>query len=271
MKLINGRALAEKIKDTIAVETFNFSKVESSWRPNLAIILVGEREDSKLYVSLKEREGKKVGIDTSTYRFAENCSEEELLESIIFFNSDPDIDGIILQLPLPKHLKADKIISKINPKKDVDGFNPGRPKNLLSPVLLGVLEVLKSEKFSYQDKKIVLFGNSQAFIQTFKEYFPQIEFVSSLEELKTVGPQADILISAVGQAEVIKANMVKDGSFLVDIGISKVNDKVKGDFDLESVKDKAKYLTPVPGGIGPLTVAFLLQNVLTAYKNEKQV
>jgi len=262
VKIIDGRIMAEKIKDEIAQEIFALNGP----RPSLAIILVGEREDSKLYVALKEREGIKVGIDTHLYELAENTSEEELLKVINFLNADELVDGILIQLPLPPKFDTDKIIAAINPKKDADGFHPQHPDYVMSPVLASILACLEKIKFDCQGKKACILNNSDIFGQGVKEILEArgLKIIS-----KEDSGEADLLVTALGKTHYIKKEMIKDGAVIIDIGITKEDGKVLGDVDFEDVKEKASYITPVPGGIGPMTIAFLFKNVLEIFKAGK--
>ncbi len=256
---IDGKAIAEKFKDQIAEQIF---KLDGP-RPNLAIILVGEREDSKLYVSLKQKEGVKVGVDTHLYEFIENTSEAELLKVINFLNKDNLIDGILVQLPLPPHFNTDKIIAAIDPKKDVDGFHENHPYYILSPVLASILACLEEINFDFENKTACILHNSDIFGQSVKKLLEEKGLQVSLKEAPD---QADLLISALGKPHFIKKEMIKDKAVIIDIGITKVDSKVLGDVDFEDVKNKASYITPVPGGIGPMTIAFLFKNVLEIFK-----
>lgn len=260
IKLIDGREIAEKVKDNIAKEVFSFKEK----RPNLAIVLVGERDDSKLYVSLKEKESVKVGIDTHVYRLEENVSEEELLKVINFLNKDNLIDGILVQLPLPEKLNTDKIIKAIDPLKDVDGFHPNHPDYIISPVLAAVKAALENTKINFKKKSACLLYNSEVFGRGLRKTLNFLGISDFLE--LTESSSADILITALGKPETIKAKDIKSGAVIIDISTVKVDGKVKGDVDFISVKDKAAFITPVPGGIGPMTIAFLLQNVLNIFK-----
>jgi methylenetetrahydrofolate dehydrogenase (NADP+)/methenyltetrahydrofolate cyclohydrolase len=262
VKKIDGRAIAEKIKDQVAQEIYKFNGP----RPNLAIILVGEREDSKLYVELKEKEGKKVGIDTHLYRLAEDSTEEELFKVIDFLNADRLVDGILIQLPLPPQFNTDRIIFALDPKKDVDGFHPQHPSYIISPVLAAVLACLEEIKFVYSGKSACIFYNSEIFGASLKEAL-------IAKGLSVFAPEkseeADILISALGLPHSVKKEVIKAGAVLIDIGTTKVEDKVLGDIDFADVQEKASYLTPVPGGIGPMTIAFLFKNVLEIFKTKR--
>ncbi|MFA6514164.1 MAG: bifunctional 5,10-methylenetetrahydrofolate dehydrogenase/5,10-methenyltetrahydrofolate cyclohydrolase [Patescibacteria group bacterium] len=258
VKLIDGRAIAERIKDEVA---YTIHKLNGP-RPNLAIILVGEREDSKIYVALKQKEGKKVGVDTHLYQLDANTSEKELLAVIEFLNKDETIDGILVQLPLPAKFETDKIISALDPNKDVDGFHPQHPDYILSPVLASVSACLEEIKMSGQGKTACALYNSDIFGQGLEETVLAAGFkICKRENLK----QADLIVTALGEPNKIKKEMIKEDAVIIDIGISKVGDIVYGDTDYEDVKNKASYITPVPGGIGPMTVAFLFKNVLEIF------
>jgi len=261
---IDGKMIAEKIKDQITQTIYKLNGP----RPNLAIILVGQREDSQLYVSLKEREAKKVGIDTHLYHLNENDSEEKLLNLINFLNKDKLIDGILVQLPLPPKFHPDKIINALNPLKDVDGFHPRHPQYLISPVLSSILACLQEINFTTAGKSACVLNNSEVFGLSAKKILEELGLKVTLKD-KTA--EADILITALGKPHYIKKEMIKSGAVIIDIGITKVNDQVQGDVDFEDVKEKAGYLTPVPGGIGPMTIAFLFKNVLAAYQHNHEV
>lgn len=254
VKLIDGKLIAEKIKDDLFQKIF----VLEGPRPNLAIILVGDRSDSKLYVSLKEKEGKKVGIDTHLYNLFQETSEEELLEVINFLNEDKLIDGILLQLPLPSKFNTDKIISAINPLKDVDGFHPDHPDYIVSPVIAAIQTCLEEVNILDKDKTVSIFYNSEVFADNLKKMLTakKYKILPNKDSNK-----AGVIISAMGEPKKIKEEHIKPGAVLIDVGITKVDDKVFGDVDFLSVKDKASYLTPVPGGIGPMTIALLFKNV----------
>lgn len=264
VKLIDGKKIAEKVKDKIAQEIFDFKEA----RPNLAIILVGEREDSKLYVSLKEKEGVKLGIDTHTYRLAENVSEKELLEVVDFLNKDKAVDGILIQLPLPKNLDTNKIIKALDPKKDADGFHPDHPDYVLSPVLAAVKASLEKTKINFKESSACLLYNADVFGLGLKETLEGLGINKFLEKEKM--SEADIIVSAIAKPESIKGEDIKEGAVMIDISTVKVGEKVKGDADFESLKNKASFITPVPGGIGPMTIAFLMKNVLEIFKRRNK-
>jgi methylenetetrahydrofolate dehydrogenase (NADP+)/methenyltetrahydrofolate cyclohydrolase len=280
MKLIDGQKIAEKIKTEIAAEIA--TRPES--RPNLAIILAGDREDSKLYVDLKEREAKKVGIDTHLYKLTEAETEAELLEMINFLNQDTAVDGILVQLPLPDRFDTDKIIKAVEPQKDVDGFHPEHPDYIVSPVLAAVLKCLEEIKYDLEDQPVAVLYNSDIFgasltavleklgakvravsVKDF-EKMDEVAADEKFSEVEFATKEANVVISALGLPKFIKKDMIREGAALIDIGISKVGGKVLGDVDIEDVNDKAGYVTPVPGGIGPLTIALLFKNVLEIFR-----
>lgn len=264
VKLIDGRKIAEKEKDKITKEIYNFNGP----RPNLAIILVGDREDSKLYVSLKEKEGKKVGVDTHLYYLEADTSEEELLSVINFLNKDETVDGILIQLPLPAKFNTDKIISTVDPKKDADGFHPEHPEYIKSPVLASVSACLDYVGISGEGKTACFLYNSEVFGKSLEKVFKQRGFSTCPKQKKE---QADLLVTALGNPNSIKKKDVKEDAVVIDIGISKINKEVFGDVDFEDVKDKVSYITPVPGGIGPMTIAFLFRNVLEIFKRRHKI
>ncbi len=275
MNLINGRLLAEKIKDDIAKEVFASCVKADCRHPGLAIILVGARPDSTLYVDLKDKAAKSVGIDTNLYKFDETASERELLDTINFLNADDTIDGILVQLPLPENLDTDKIVNAIAPDKDVDGFAAASIAKLtagevVSPVFQSVLACLAEAKFDLNNKNVAIVAKPGIFIDSLDKLLEHLGAkVVSIEpsEVGKKTAEADLLITAVGQADLIKAEDIKDGAVLIDIGISKdATGKTCGDVDAESVADKASWLTPVPGGIGPMTIAFALKNTLAFYQ-----
>ncbi len=297
-KIIDGKKLADKIKDNLVKEIIKLGE-----RPNLAIILVGDREDSSLYVGLKEKEAKKVGIDTHLYKCPENISEKEVLETINHLNKDELIDAILIQLPLPENLDTDKIIKAINPLKDVDGFHPDnldallkeceaaadpwglrarRPRGsaaITPPVFAVVLEMLKSINYEIADKQVCVISNSDIFGKSLSKILECRGAKVTVahgddKDLKNKTSKADILITAVGKPEFIKKDMVKKDAVVIDIGITTKNTsassaqgkKVYGDVDFNDVKDIAGFITPVPGGVGPMTIAMAFKNVLELYK-----
>lgn len=255
MKIIDGHKIANQIKDELAKNIFK----QKQLRPNLAIILLGQRDDSSLYVKLKEKAAKEVGIDTHLYKLNEKIPENEILTVIDFLNKDKQIDAILLQLPLPKHLNSQKIINNILLNKEVDGLSS---KIVVSPVVSAIKASLDSINFNKKQKACLLY-KSEEFGKSIKKMLINDFEVKILNKEKM--DKADLVISALGNPKSIKQSDIKAGAVLIDVGISKVNSKVFGDFDFDDVKNKASYITPVPGGIGPMTIAFLLKNVWQLY------
>lgn len=275
MNIIDGRKLAEKIKDKIALEVFEAVK-NGEAHPSLAIILVGNRPDSQLYVKLKEREAKKLGIDTYLYELEENTSEAEIIETIKFLNNDTAIDSVLVQLPLPENIDTDKVMSVLNPKKDADGFLDNHPENVISPVLASVKMMLDDTKIKPKKLTAGALYNSDVFGEALKKLltdygFSQVKGITArdAQEVAKISETVDVLVSAIGAPFFIKGGMVKQDAVIIDIGTTQVGDKVCGDVDFDNVKDKVSYISPVPGGVGPMTIAFLFQNVLNIYKNKK--
>jgi methylenetetrahydrofolate dehydrogenase (NADP+)/methenyltetrahydrofolate cyclohydrolase len=287
--IIDGHAIAQKIKDEIAQEIAGTVTVKDDLltcqRPNLAIVLVGEREDSRLYTKLKEKEASTVGVDTHIYKCLEEISEEDLLEMINFLNKDDLIDAILVQLPLPDRFNTDKIISAMNPQKDVDRFHPDNIKliaenpcavKFLPPVFAVVVEILRVIKESIEQKQVCIVSNSDIFGKNLAKVLAcqkcQVTVIHPDEEnLAQKTAVADILITAVGKPGLIKKEMIKTDAIIIDIGITKRAGHVVGDVDFTDIKDKCAYITPVPGGVGPITIAMTLKNTLTLFqqKNKK--
>lgn len=262
-KIIDGKKIAEKIKDEIAIKIYKLKGP----RPNLAIILVGEREDSKLYVSLKEKEAKKVGIDIHTYKLDDDINESELLDLIDFLNQDELIDGILVQLPLAKKFNTDKVISKIKKEKDVDGFRKDHPDYIISPVVASILKCLESISFK-KNQKVCILNNSKIFGDEIKKALKvyDLKFLNRKDLNK-----ADLVISALGKPHFLKKEMIKKDAVVIDIGITKIGNKVLGDADNISLLNHISYLTPVPKGIGPITIAYLFKNVLEIYLRKNKL
>jgi len=278
--IINGKKIAENIKNNIVKEIVKLKR----GHPNLAIILVGEREDSTLYVNLKEKEAKKTGIDTRNYKCPANTKEEEIIEMIKHLNNDSLIDAILVQLPLPSGFDTDKIIKTINPAKDVERFHPKNIKTLLStcnhthvmpPLFQVILEIFKNINLNIKNKQICIIYNSDIFGKSLAKVLEcrkaRVKLAHAQDNnLKEVMTQADIIITAVGKPKFIKKDMIKKDAIIIDIGITKKGKMVKGDVDFDDVKDKASFITPVPGGVGPLTIAMLFKNTLELYKQNKR-
>ena len=276
--LLNGKELSKKIKKQIAREVADI--IDKGLRsPSLAVILVGNDEASETYVRNKIKATKKTGIISHEYKLDENVSEKELIEIINFLNNDDDVDGILVQLPLPKHINESKILNLISPEKDVDGFTVKSTGKLyknqpsLKPCTpLGIMEFFKEYKIELKGKHAVVVGRSDIVGKPIANMLLQKDATvtichSKTQNLKDFIKAADILVSAVGKAEFIKEDWIKDGAVVIDVGINyKEDGKLVGDVDFENVAPKCSYITPVPKGVGPMTIAMLMKNCLTAYK-----
>jgi methylenetetrahydrofolate dehydrogenase (NADP+)/methenyltetrahydrofolate cyclohydrolase len=280
MQLIDGNQIALEITQKIARDIFDNALDD---RPGLAIILAGDREDSALYVDIKQVRAKEVGIDTHLYKIEKGETTEDIIELIKHLNQDEEVDGILVQLPLPEKYNTDKIISTIDPTKDVDCFHPNNLKKLddyekqkpeiLSPVYATVLEVLTRMSFDITNKKSIIVANSEIFGNSLKKILKaegsDVEVVFSDDEnlgkkIKT----ADLLITAVGKRNLITGHMIKPNAVVIDVGIVKENGRIYGDVDFEEVKEMVLAITPVPGGVGPITVAKVLENTWKLAKNK---
>lgn len=277
MQIITGKKIAEKINNEVLDELRNNPEM----KPGLAIVLVGDRKDSEIYVRLKEKKAKELGIKARLLEFSAESEEQDILDRIEELNRDENTHAILVQLPLPRKFDTNKIIKAIDPKKDVDRFHPENLKILLStcnhgnvipPVFQVVLEVLKEIDCEIKNKKITIVSNSEIFGKSLGKILScregRVENVfPDDEDLIKKTSQADILITAVGKAGLIKKDMIKKETIVIDIGITQKDKKVLGDVDFEDVKNKVSYITPVPGGVGPITVAVLMKNILKLVKN----
>ncbi|OQX75698.1 MAG: bifunctional 5,10-methylene-tetrahydrofolate dehydrogenase/5,10-methylene-tetrahydrofolate cyclohydrolase [Bacteroidetes bacterium 4484_276] len=291
MKLIDGKKTAGKIKEEIKIEV---SKIidDDDGAPHLVAILVGDDPASETYVAHKETDCKQAGIISSVYRLNKHITERELLDNIEFINEDDEVHGLIVQLPLPRHINVDKVISAISPEKDVDGFHPLNVGNMMlgQPTFLpatpaGILELLKRYKIETEGKHCVVLGRSNIVgtpmsVLLSRKASPGNCTVtmchSKTKNIPEICREADILIAAIGQAGFVTADMVKEGAVVIDVGIHRVpSDKTKsgfrliGDVKFDEVSKKCSYITPVPGGVGPMTRVALLQNTLRAFKSKK--
>ncbi|MEI7980634.1 MAG: tetrahydrofolate dehydrogenase/cyclohydrolase catalytic domain-containing protein [Bacteroidota bacterium] len=291
MKLLDGKVIADQIKSEIAAEVNDLFSGKGLNPPHIAAVLVGDDPASQTYVTAKEKACREVGFLSSVYKYPSNMSSEKLLEAVDFLNADPDINGFIVQLPLPGHLDEQKIIERIDPRKDIDGFHP---ENIGKMVLnlpcfipatpLGIITLLDRYNIETEGKNCVVLGRSHivgtpisillsrkskrgnATVTLCHSFTPDITSISS---------QADILVVALGKQGFVTAEMVRNGAVVIDVGIHRVASsetksgyKLKGDVDFEKVSRKCSYITPVPGGIGLMTIVSLLQNGLKAAKKE---
>ncbi len=289
MQLIDGKKISAEIKAEIAKEVAALIDADQK-TPHLAAVLVGEDGASQTYVASKEKACKAVGMTSSVYRMPAETTEEELLKTIDFLNNDPDVSGFIVQLPLPKHIDVDKVIGSIDPAKDVDGFHPmnvgrmtlGQPA-YLPATPYGIMNLLERSGVETEGKNVVVVGRSNIvgtpmsilLSRKGKNANATVTLCHSrTQNLNEVCAAADILIAAIGIPEFIKEEMVKDGAVVVDVGIHRVDAdtpkgyKIVGDVDFAKVSKKCSAITPVPGGVGPMTIVSLIQNTLKAFKKE---
>jgi methylenetetrahydrofolate dehydrogenase (NADP+)/methenyltetrahydrofolate cyclohydrolase len=290
MVIIDGKKIAQEIKEELAKEVIQ-RKLLGLKIPHLAAILVGNDGASETYVEAKVKSCHEVGFESSLLRFDSTISEEELLHKINKLNNDPNIDGFIIQLPLPKHINEQKIIEAINPEKDVDGFHPVNVGKMLLniPSFLpatpyGIIQLLERYNIETNGKHCVVIGRSNIVgmpisVLLARNAYPGNCTVtithSRTTNLKELTLQADIIVAALGKAEFITADMVKPGAVVIDVGITRLpSDKTKsgfklyGDVKFDEVAPKCSYITPVPGGVGPMTIVSLLKNTLQACKNK---
>ena len=281
MKLIDGKKISDQIKEEIRQEIEDIKKLDGKV-PGLAVVLVGENPASKVYVGSKERTCNSLGMHSEKYVLAEDASEEELLELIEKLNAKEDINGILVQLPLPKHIDEKKVIHAIAPEKDVDGFHPENVGKLLigddtfkSCTPYGIVELLKRTGVEIMGKDIAIVGRSNIVgkplaAMLINESATVTVCHSRTKDLKEVIKRAEIVIVAVGIEKFLKEDMVKEGAVVIDVGINRDSEgKLCGDVDFEEVSAKTSYITPVPGGVGPMTIAMLMKNTLKAYKMAK--
>jgi len=290
MKIIDGKAIADAIKQDLKKEVAWLID-EKDKSPHLAAILVGNNPASETYVRNKEKACAEVGIISSVYKYPDNISENELLEVVNFLNNDQEVDGFIVQLPLPDHINEATIIQAVKPSKDVDGFHPvnlgrmltGLPA-FISATPLGIIKLIEKSKIETEGKHCVVMGRSNivgtpvSVLLSRKTQTGNATVTlchSKTSGLKEITRQADILVAAIGKAGFITADMVKEGAVVIDVGIhrvvsenSKTGYKLTGDVAFDEVSKKCSYITPVPGGVGPMTIVSLLLNTLKAAKGE---
>lgn len=278
--LINGKEVSAAVRMQIREETNRFF-AEFDKRPGLAVVIVGEDPASQVYVRNKKRGCEEVGMYSEEYALPAETTEKELLSLIDKLNKDPKINGILVQLPLPDHLDAEKVLLAIDPRKDVDAFHPQNVGKImignfsfLPCTPAGVMELLKHYNIDVCGKHCVIVGRSnivgkpQAMLML-KENATVTVCHSKTKDIASITRQADILVAAVGRPCFITADMVKEGAVIVDVGINRMADgKLCGDVDFSAVEPKASFITPVPGGVGPMTITMLLQNTLTAAKEQ---
>ena len=276
MVLLDGKILSAKIKEEVKVEVTQIVK-EKNITPGLAVILVGNDAASATYVASKAKACKDAGIYSVVHEMPESITQEELLETINMMNNNPKLDGILVQLPLPKHIDTTTVLEAINPLKDVDGFHPynvGRMvsnlDSFLSATPFGVMRMFEEHNIELSGKDVVVIGSSDIVGKPMASLLINRKATvtvcnSRTKDLKSHTSKADIVIIAVGVPYLLKEDMVKDGAIVIDVGINRIDTgKLVGDADFEGLKNKCSFLTPVPGGVGPMTIAMLLKNTIKA-------
>lgn len=276
--IMDGKALSMKLKNSLKEEVEKI--ISEGINPCLAVIIVGDNPASKVYVNNKKKSCAELGIKSLEYALPEETTEEELLKIIDELNKNEDVDGILCQLPLPKHITEKNVINSILPEKDVDAFHPENVGHImigdyafLPCTPAGVMEILKEYEIDVAGKNCVVVGRSNIVgkpmtMLLLKENATVTVCHSKTKDLASFTKNADILVSAVGKPGLITADMVKENAVVIDVAINRLeNGKLCGDVDFENVKDKTSFITPVPGGVGPMTIATLMKNTVTSAKN----
>ena len=276
--IIDGKKEAAILREAIKKEIESI-KSKTNKVPGLTVILIGDFAPSQIYVRNKEKNSKEVGINSEVVKYPKDVAEQEVLKKIELLNKDNNVSGILVQLPLPAQISKKKIINAIDPKKDVDGFHPINVGNLSSGYKatvpctpLGCLLLIKKVEPNLSGKHAVIIGrsnlNGKPMAQLLLKENCTVTIVhSKTKDLRTECLKADILVAAVGVANLVKGDWVKKDSIVIDVGINKLGDKIVGDVEFETVKEKARAITPVPGGVGPMTIACLLKNTLECFKD----
>ena len=275
--IIDGKKEAANLREEIKNEILEIKK-KINKNPSLTVILIGDFAPSQIYVKNKEKNSTEVGITSNVIKYPKEVSEKEVLDKINELNNDKNISGILVQLPLPEQISKEKIINAIDPKKDVDGFNPINVGNLASGYKsivpctpLGCLLLIKKVEKNLSGKHAVIIGRSNLNGKPMAQLLLKENCTVTVVHSKTNNLQeeclkADILVAAVGVPNLVKKDWVKSSAIVIDVGINKVGDKIVGDVNFEEIKDNIKAITPVPGGVGPMTIACLLKNTLECFK-----
>ena len=280
MKILDGKAVSLKVKESVKVRADELKKF--GVEPTLAVVLVGEDKASQTYVRAKEKACNEYGIKSVAHRLSENTTQNELLALINVLNLDDSIHGILVQLPLPKHIDTNVVLAAIDPRKDVDGFHAVNVGKLVSGLdgfvpctPLGVMEILKEYDIEVAGLNAVVIGRSNIVGKPMANLLLNASATvtvthSKTKNLKEICKNADLIVAAIGRPFFLKADMVKDGAVVVDVGINRLDDgRLVGDVDFDEVAPKCSYITPVPGGVGPMTIAMLLNNTILAAQAKK--
>ncbi len=274
--ILDGTTLANKIKSRLKIEIEKYIN-KYQIEPHLAVVLVGADPASETYVRFKEKASMQVGMKSTIIKKPADINEQELIEVIEELNNDPSVHGILLQLPIPKHINSEKVINSINYRKDVDGFanenvaKLSKNQDALVPCTpLGITRILDEYNIKTEGEHCVIIGRSQIVGKPMAQLMLQRNSTvtichSRTMNIREITNQADILIAAIGKAHMVDESFVKDGAVVIDVGVSRVDGKLYGDVNFEKVETKASYITPMPGGVGPMTIACLLENTLKCY------
>ncbi len=277
MMILDGKKEAELLRNEIKKEVLKIRESNNKV-PGLTVIFIGNYTPSQIYVKNKEKNSKEVGMNSDVIKYSDDVTEKEILEKIKELNNDQNVSGVLVQLPLPKQIDKEKIINAIHPSKDVDGFNPVNVGNLSSGYKglvpctpMGCLMLIKKVEKNLSGKHAVIIGRSNLNGKPMAQLLLKENCTVTIVHSKTKNLQqeclkADILVAAVGVPNLVKKDWVKKDAIVIDVGINKLNDKIVGDVEFDQVKDIAKAITPVPGGVGPMTIACLLKNTLECFK-----
>ncbi|KLO73971.1 bifunctional methylenetetrahydrofolate dehydrogenase/methenyltetrahydrofolate cyclohydrolase [Enterococcus cecorum] len=282
MTLLNGKELAQKLQQEMTQEVTELK--EKGLQPGLAVILVGEDPASQVYVRNKERAANNIGMYSVVYRLPETTSEADLITKIEELNHDDKVHGILVQLPLPKHINEDLVLDTIDPAKDVDGFHPMNLGNLFAgkPTMIpctpaGIMELIKLSGIDLAGKNAVIIGRSNIVGKPMAHLLLQANATvtichSKTKDLPKVAKQADVLVVAIGRANFVTADFVKEGAVVIDVGINRdENNKLTGDVKFDEVAPLTSFITPVPGGVGPMTITMLMRQTIDAAKRKENV
>jgi len=277
--ILNGRQCSSRVREEIKQQVVALKR-KGGEAPGLAVVLVGDDPASRVYVGQKEKACKEVGFNSFLHRLPEDTSQEELLSLVEELNRDEGVHGILVQLPLPRHMDSDTILEAISPEKDVDGFHPVNMGHLVTGLPCtepctpkGIMYLLESYGIELEGKKAVVLGRSNIVGKPIAHMLMARNATvtichSRTPDIASYTREADIVIAAVGRPRFLTAEMVKEGSVIVDVGINRLEEGLVGDVDFDAVKGKASWITPVPGGVGPMTIAMLLLNTMEAYEKE---
>lgn len=280
-EIIDGKNLAKEIRESLKIEAEKLKN--KGIVPHLAVIMVGDNDASKVYVRNKSRACEEIGIEFKEYLLPSTTKQSELLELIQKLNNDKNVNGILLQSPIPKPLNIQEAFNTILPEKDVDGFNPYNVGNLcigqdgfIPCTPLGIMKMFEKYNIDIDGKKVAIIGRSNIVGKPMAQCMLSKNATvtichSKTKELKKEVKDADIIIAAAGKQNIVTADMVKDGAVIIDVGMNRNSEgKLCGDVDFENIKEKASYITPVPGGVGPMTIAMLMSNVIKATKKQNK-